>query len=106
MVTPLLKNGEFVDFDRVGPLATWLVKRGAAGLFVCGTTGEGHLMSADERMAVLEEVVSAVGKKAKVIAQTGCLDTATTIELTRHAQECGAARGGGGGTGVLHATKR
>ena len=90
MVTPFTKNGEFVDFDKLGPLAEWLVKRGAAGLFPCGTTGEGMLLTVEERKAVLEEVVQAVGKKTKVIAHTGAFDTATTVELTRHAMECGA----------------
>lgn len=90
MVTPFTKNGEFVDFDKVGPLADWLVKRGASGLFPCGTTGEGSLLSTEERMTIAEEVVQAVGKKATVIMHTGSIDTATTIELTKHAQACGA----------------
>jgi len=91
MMTPFTKGGEFVDFDKVGPLAARLVKQGAKGLFPCGTTGEGMLLSIEERKVVAEEVVAAVGKKAKVIPQTGCLDTASTIELTRHARDCGAA---------------
>ena len=94
MVTPFTEGGEYVDMDKVGPIAEWLVKKGASGLFVCGTTGEGMLLTPDERKAVLEECVAAVGKKCKVIAQTGCLDTATTIELTQHAQKCGAKAAG------------
>ncbi|MBP8129889.1 MAG: dihydrodipicolinate synthase family protein [Candidatus Hydrogenedentes bacterium] len=94
MVTPFTKGGEYVDFDKAGPLAEWLVKRGASGLFPCGTTGEGLLMTPEERKTVAEEVVQAVGKKALVIIQTGALDTATTIELTRHAQEIGAHAAG------------
>jgi dihydrodipicolinate synthase/N-acetylneuraminate lyase len=91
MMTPFTKGGEFVNFDRVGPLAERLVKQGAKGLFPCGTTGEGMLLSTEERKTIAEEVIDAVGKKAKVIPQTGCLDTATTVELTRHARDCGAA---------------
>lgn len=94
MATPFTKNGEYVDFDKVAPLAERLVKGGVHGLFPCGTTGEGPLMSPDERKEVIEEVVRAVGKKALVIAQTGAGDTATTIELTRHAHECGAHAAG------------
>ena len=60
------------------------------GIFVCGTTGEGLLLRIDERKRLLEELVSAVGKKLNVVAQTGCLDTPTTIELTRHAADAGA----------------
>ncbi len=90
MVTPFTKGGEYVDFDKVGPFAERMVKMGAKGLFPCGTTGEGLLLSTEERKTVLEEVVQAVGKKATVIAHTGCMDTATAIELTRHAQKVGA----------------
>lgn len=90
VVTPFTKGGEFVDFDKVAPLAEHMVKKGAAGLFPCGTTGEGHLCSTDERKTILEETLQGAGKKAKVIAHTGAMDTATTIELTQHAQEAGA----------------
>lgn len=90
MVTPFTSGGEYVDYDRVGPIATYLESKGAAGLFPCGTTGEGHLCTTEERKTILEEVLGAVSKKVRVIAHTGAMDTATTIELTRHAQKAGA----------------
>jgi len=90
MVTPFTKNGDQVDFEKVGPLVDYFVKQGIHGLFPCGTTGEGMLMSPDERMNMLEEVVRAAKKKVTVIAHTGALDTPTSIALTRHAQEAGA----------------
>jgi len=94
MVTPFTKDGEYVDYDKVGALAQFLVKAGVHGLFPCGTTGEGLLMSPVERMEVLEEVVAAVGGKTLIIAHTGAMDLATTIDLTRHAQACGADAAG------------
>lgn len=90
MVTPFTKGGEFVDFEKIGGVVSHLEKGGAGGLFVCGTTGEGMLLSAEERKEVLEEVVSVAAKKTAVVAHTGALDTATTIELTLHAAEAGA----------------
>lgn len=90
MVTPFTKGGQYVDFDKVGPLANQLLAQGAHGLFPCGTTSEGLLMSPDERRETLEEVLRSVDKKTPVIAHTGTFDTATTIELTRHARDCGA----------------
>src|SRR5690606_17933416 len=63
---------------------------GASGLFPCGTTGEGLLCSADERKTILDETIQGAGKKVRVIAHTGAMDTATTIELTQHAQAIGA----------------
>jgi dihydrodipicolinate synthase/N-acetylneuraminate lyase len=59
-------------------------------LFPCGTTGEGLLMTIQERKQFLETVVRAAGKRVKVIAHAGCLDTASAVDLTRHAAEAGA----------------
>ena len=94
MVTPFTADGEFVDFDKVGPLVNWLEQKGITGLFPCGTTGEGQLLSPDERRETLEEVVATADKKTLVVAHTGAPDLATTIELTQHAQECGAKAAG------------
>ena len=90
MVTPFTQGGDFVDYDKVAPLAACMEKKGAGGLFPCGTTGEGHLCNTEERKTILEEVVAAVTKKVRVIAHTGAMDTATTIELTQHARKAGA----------------
>ncbi|MEX2015065.1 MAG: dihydrodipicolinate synthase family protein [Candidatus Hydrogenedentales bacterium] len=90
MVTPFTKGGKSVDYEKACAVAEDLVKRGAHGLYVAGTTGEGMLMTTEERKKLLEEVVRCVGKKCNVVAQTGCIDTATTIDLSRHAFEAGA----------------
>jgi len=91
MVTPFTKNGEYVDFDKVGGVAEGVLRTGVHGLFVCGTTGEGLLMSTDERQAVIEEVQPILKKaKKKLVAHTGAMDLATTIQLTTHAAETGA----------------
>ena len=94
MLTPFKRGGDTVDYDRAGELALHLAKKGVQGLFVAGTTGEGMLMSIDERKQLLEVVVDAVGKRINVVAQTGCLDTPGTIELTRHAAKAGAVAAG------------
>lgn len=94
ILTPFTKNGVSVDYDKACALASRLAGQGVHGLYVTGTTGEGFLMTPAERKRLLEEIVAAVGKRLIVIAQTGCLDTATVIELTRHAQAAGAAAAG------------
>lgn len=94
LLTPFTKGGAKVDYDRACALALRLAKQGVHGVFVCGTTGEGPLMSLAERKQLLEEVVGAAGKRIKVIAHTGCFDTASTIELTQHAAKVGAAAAG------------
>ncbi|MBI5094408.1 MAG: dihydrodipicolinate synthase family protein [Candidatus Hydrogenedentes bacterium] len=94
LLTPFTKGGVRVDYSKACKLAGRLAHQGVHGLFVCGTTGEGPLLTVDERKKLLEEVVRAVGKRIKIIAHTGCFDTATTIELTRHAQKTGAVAAG------------
>jgi dihydrodipicolinate synthase/N-acetylneuraminate lyase len=91
IVTPFTKDGKNVDIDKAIGVAHHLVKQGVHGLFVCGTTGEGMLLSLDERKRMVAELMKAVGKKVTIIAHTGCFDTGSTIALTRHAQEVGAA---------------
>ena len=94
MLTPFTKNGKNVDYDCACALAQRLAKQGVHGVFLCGTTGEGLLMTLPERKKLVEEIVAAAGKKLKVLVHSGCLDTGQTIELTRHAMEAGAAAAG------------
>jgi dihydrodipicolinate synthase/N-acetylneuraminate lyase len=51
-------------------------------------------LTPEERKRLLEALVDEVGRRIRVVAQTGCLDTGTTIELTRHAMAVGAAAAG------------
>ena len=68
-------------------LARWLVDHGSDGLVVAGTTGEGPVLSDDEKAALWRAVAEAV--TVPVIAGTGTNDTAHSIELTRSASEAG-----------------
>lgn len=90
ILTPFTRGGAKVDYVKACIFANVLADRGADGLFVCGSTGEGLLMTLGERKQLAGELVDAVGKRMKIVVQTGCLDTPSTIELTRHAQEIGA----------------
>ena len=53
-VTPLTDDGTNLDVAAIAPYAAFLAAHGADGAFVCGTTGEGVLLSLDERHAVAE----------------------------------------------------
>ena len=90
MLTPFTEDGKLVDLQRACDIAAHLAEQGVHGIFVGGTTGEGLLMSIDERKSLLEAILSTVGDKVKVVAHTGCLDTPHTIALTEHAAHAGA----------------
>lgn len=94
MLTPFTKKGTEVDYERAVALANRLADQGVHGVFVAGTTGEGLLMTLEERKRLLEEVIAAVSGRIHVLAHAGTLDTASTIELTRHAMEAGATAAG------------
>ena len=81
-------NGK-ISPDRVQTFARHLLHKGVQGLYVCGSSGECIYQSVDERKMVLENVMEAVKGQMTVIAHVACNNTADSIELARHAQECG-----------------
>src|ERR671914_846104 len=48
-VTPLRDDGSTVDEDAFAPFVRFLSVGGVDGVLACGTTGEGILLSVDER---------------------------------------------------------
>ena len=90
LVTPLAADGESVDVGSLAALVEFLIGRGVHSLMTCGTTGEGVLLTYEERQRIVEAAVRAAAGRAPVLAQTGAATTADTIALTRHAQACGA----------------
>lgn len=60
---------------------------GIRGLYLCGSTGEGLLMSVPERKQVLETVLAAVGGSMVIIVHIGALSTRDSIELAKHAEK-------------------
>ena len=88
-LTPF-QDGGALDVAAVATLVDYLVERGVHGLFAGGTTGEGFLLSLEERRRLAEVTVTAAAGRIPVIIQTGTPTTADTLALTRHAHEAGA----------------
>jgi 4-hydroxy-tetrahydrodipicolinate synthase len=88
MVTPFASDLS-IDFDQVDVLVNHLADHGSQGIVVCGTTGESATLSDEEKVALYARVKKAVGNRVKVIAGTGCNDTAATVTLTRQAEAAG-----------------
>jgi 4-hydroxy-tetrahydrodipicolinate synthase len=89
IVTPFDERGA-IDFDAFQALARHLVDNGSDGLVVAGTTGEGATMSDDEVLELVGAAIDAVGEEASVVANTGHISTAHSVELTERAHEAGA----------------
>lgn len=88
--TPLSNDGE-LNLAMVEPLAGRLIADGAAGAFVCGTTGESTSLTLDERMALAQHWVDASAGKLPVIVHVGTAGAKDAAALARHAQQIGAA---------------
>ncbi len=90
MATPLAGDGYTVAGDVVPALVDFLIGAGVSGLFVGGTTGEGILLPAGERLFLHEAVVMAVAGRAPTLIHVGANDTATACTLAEHAARIGA----------------
>jgi len=87
-LTPLADDGAHLDLGAISPYAAFLEQHGADGVFACGTTGEGILLSLDERRAVAEAFRSSVA--GTLIVHAGAQTTADTCSLAGHASAIGA----------------
>ena len=90
-VTPLRDGGAAVDPEAFPPLVDFLVGGGVDGLLALGTTGEGILLSRDERARVAELFVEAAAGRLDVLVHCGAQTTADTVALAAHAADAGAA---------------
>ncbi len=90
MATPLQKDGYTVNRAVIPQLVDFLLEAGVVGLFPGGTTGEGILLSLEERMRLHETAVTAVNNRVPVIIHAGSNNLADTITLAQHAQHVGA----------------
>lgn len=88
MVTPFNDQLE-IDYKRTEQLIDHLLATGTEGLVVSGTTGESPTLTKAEKLELFRHVVTYVNGRCKVIAGTGSNDTASTIELTKAAEETG-----------------
>lgn len=88
LITPF--HDDFsVNHDALGQLVEHHIAAGADGFYVCGSTAECFLLSADERKAVVETVVKVNNGRVPIIAQIGNIGTAHAVELAKHAADAG-----------------
>ena len=86
-------------YDDAGAVATPVlatlvedyVARGVEGIYCCGSSGEGLLLTADERTAVVETAVAASDARIPVVAHVGALSTREATDLARRAERAGAS---------------
>lgn len=87
--TPFYENGE-VNFEPIPAYASMLAKNGIKGVFINGSSGEGYMLTSDERKQLAENWVAAAPKGFKVIVHVGSTCVKQSYELAAHAQQIGA----------------
>jgi N-acetylneuraminate lyase len=87
--TPM--NGDqSLALDKIAPLTEQLIKEKACAFYVCGSTGEGPLLTTEERKLVAESFIAAVDGRIPLIIQVGHQSLDDAADLAEHAQSAGA----------------
>lgn len=87
--TPMHANGD-VNLAPVGAYAKMLRDNGLRGVFVNGSSGEGYMLTVDERVALAEKWVAEAPEGFKVIVHVGSCCLRESVRLAEHAAAVGA----------------
>ena len=87
--TPFDENGE-INLAPIPRYADMLQRNGLKGVFINGSSGEGYMLTEEERMKLAEAWVAAAPKDFKVIVHVGSTCIKSSRRLAAHAQEIGA----------------
>ena len=89
LMTPFTKNGKLDEKVLRKYVRHNIDRMKVDGLYVGGSTGEGLLMSKDERIAVFEITKEEVAGKIPLIAHVGTLNLNEACEMAQKAEELG-----------------
>ena len=87
--TPFDKNGE-VNLEPLGIYAAMLAKNGLKGVFINGSSGEGYMLTDEERMRLAEKWMEVAPAGFKVIVHVGSCCLKSSRKLAEHAASIGA----------------
>lgn len=89
-VTPMAAD-ESVDLDALAAMIDADLTRGVEGLYVCGSSGEGVLLSEQERRSIARTAVQVAAGRVPVVSHIGAMSTGEAIRLAEDAKEAGIA---------------
>ncbi len=84
LVTPYIGNK--VDLDCIAKLIDWHVNSGTSGVVVCGSTGEGLLLSEQERKDIITTSIEAAKHRIQVIVGCSYASTNEAIYAAKQAE--------------------
>jgi len=86
--TPFKENGD-VNLEPIEKYAKMLKKNGLKGVFINGSSGEGYMLTVEERIKLAEKWVEAAPEGFKVIVHVGSCCLRESRKLAEHAQKLG-----------------
>ena len=89
LITPT-KEDESVNYEALEQIVELQIQDGVEGFYCCGSSGEGLLLTLEERKQVLEHVLKAADGRVSVISHVGTIRTRDVIDLAGHAMSAGA----------------
>ena len=87
--TPFDNKGE-VDLNPIEDYADMLQNNGLKGVFINGSSGEGYMLTVDERIKLAEKWMSVSPKGFKVIVHVGATSIKDSFKMAKHAKDIGA----------------
>lgn len=78
-----------VDHAFLAKHCQWLIGNGCTGVVALGSLGEGATLTMDEKRAVLQTCVAAIGDRATVVAGVSALSTDEAVAIAKMAEEAG-----------------
>ena len=87
--TPFYPDGE-VNYEPIEAYAKMLKKNGLQGVFINGSSGEGYMLTEEERKLLAERWVAAAPSGFKVIVHVGSCCVKSSRALAEHAKSIGA----------------
>lgn len=88
LITPINDDGSIRE-EAARKLIESTIEKGVSGFYICGSTGEGPVMSEESRMRMAEITVDQVKGRVAVINHVGACDARSAVRLARHAEEIG-----------------
>ena len=90
MVTPFASDGNLDEYN-LTKLVHFLAEH-VHGLFICGSYGNGPLMSVAEKKRVIDIVAKNIPAKIQLVVHVGATNVRDAVELARYAEGAGAAK--------------
>lgn len=87
--TPFHEDGS-LNLAPIPEYAALLARNGLKGVFINGSSGEGYMLTEEERMQLAEAWMAAVPEDFKVIVHVGSTSVMSSCRLAEHAQKIGA----------------